>query len=284
MNVHVLSEDQVEFYRGNDYLHAQGVLPGDLLQLGRKILARWADDQIAKWFEEGRLTETLHTIDFEHRLVQAWNQAGRPRDYGSPRRDLLSPYMYEFVTHPSLLDVASDLLGTEEVSVHGIFNARPKLPDQSWSTTPWHQDGQYYRDSAGAEVISMWIPMQPVNKHSSCLQVAPGTFGRELREAVMDDVYRNIGLSEADYESLQPITVEMETGDVLCFNQFVPHRALPNTSDAVRWSLDVRYEPTDRATETGKKQGFRARSRDPRNVVNYRQWLRQWEGIPPGAY
>ena len=110
--------------------------------------------------------------------------------------------MYEFVTHPSLLDVASDLLGTEEVSVHGIFNARPKLPDQSWSTTPWHQDGQYYRDSAGAEVISMWIPMQPVNKQNSCLQVAPGTFSRELREAVMDDVYRNIGLSEADSESL----------------------------------------------------------------------------------
>ena len=192
--------------------------------------------------------------------------------------------MYEFVTHPSLLDVASDLLGTEEVSVHGIFNARPKLPDQSWSTTPWHQDGQYYRDSAGAEVISMWIPMQPVNKQNSCLQVAPGTFGRELREAVMDDVYRNIGLSEADSESLQPITVEMEPGDVLCFNQFVPHRALPNTSDAVRWSLDVRYEPTDRATETGKKQGFRARSRDPRNVVTCQQWLQQWEGIPPGAY
>ena len=100
----------------------------------------------------------------------------------------------------------------------------------------------------------------------------------------MDDVYRNIGLSEADSESLQPITVEMEPGDVLCFNQFVPHRALPNTSDAVRWSLDVRYEPTDRATETGKKQGFRARSRDPRNVVIYQQWLQQWEGIPPGAY
>ncbi|MDD9986576.1 MAG: hypothetical protein OXQ31_09920 [Spirochaetaceae bacterium] len=94
MNLCVLSEDQVEFYRGNDYLHAQGVLPGDLLQLGRKILARWA----------------------------------------------------------------------------------------------------------------------------------------------------------------------------------------------VRWSLDVRYKPTDRATETGKKQGFRARSRDPRNVVTYQQWLRQWEGIPPGAY
>ena len=52
VNLHVLSEDQVEFYRGNDYLHAQGVLPGDLLQLGRKILARWADDQIAKWYEE----------------------------------------------------------------------------------------------------------------------------------------------------------------------------------------------------------------------------------------
>ena len=31
---------------------------------------------IAKWYEEGRLTDTLHTIDFEHRLVRVRGDPG----------------------------------------------------------------------------------------------------------------------------------------------------------------------------------------------------------------
>ena len=40
-------------------------------------------------------------------------------------------------------------LGTDEISVHGIFNARPMMP--GGHPTPWHQDAQYWR-AHGAEV------------------------------------------------------------------------------------------------------------------------------------
>ena len=54
----------------------------------------------------------------------------------SPRRDLVGPDMYALLVEPSLLDLAEDLLGTDELSVHDILNVRPKLPDQRWTDTP----------------------------------------------------------------------------------------------------------------------------------------------------
>jgi hypothetical protein len=94
-----------------------------------------------------------------------------------------------------------------------------------------------------------------------------------------------IGLSPDDRKNLKGISIEMEPGDMLCFPQKTPHRALPNQSDAVRWSMDIRYEATPNATESGKRQGFIARNvADPSLVATYEQWLAKWGTIPAGNY
>ena len=80
--------------------------------------------------------------------------------------------MYDLLVESSLLDLVADLLGSDEISVHGIFNARPKLPDQRWTDTPWHQDAQYYRDVERVHVVSIWFPLEAVREECSCLQVA----------------------------------------------------------------------------------------------------------------
>lgn len=282
---HILSEEQLAFYQDNRYLLVKGVVPNELLRLARKILERWVDDEIVKWYTEGLLDTTCAEIEFEKRLVVAWNLAGRPKYGRSPRRDLVSPYTYEFLKHPVFLDLAADLLGTDEVSVHGIFNARPKLPDQKWTDTPWHQDAQYYRDAEHRHVVSMWMPLQRVTEQNSCLQMAPGFYKDKLLDATLDEESGFVGLSKEEARSLQGVSIEMDPGDIVVFDHMIPHRALPNHSDAVRWSMDIRYEATDAATESGKAQGFIARSlRDPGSVTPYREWLRKWDHIPPGGY
>jgi len=193
--------------------------------------------------------------------------------------------MYNFFMHPALLGLAADLLETREVSVHGIFNTRPKLPDQKWTDTPWHQDAQYYRDAENVHVLSMWMPLQRTTEFNSCLQVAPGFFTDSLREGEVDEVSDFLGLTKEDTKLLKGISIEMEPGDVLCFTQLMPHRALPNHSDAVRWSMDVRYEATPTATESGKIVGFIANSEEnPSSVESYDQWLVKWDGMPKGSY
>ncbi len=280
-----LSSDQIAFYNVEGYLHIRQILPPAFLQLSRYVLSRWVDQTIDRWETEGLITDPKTDIDFQHRLLRVWHDAGKPNYMRSPRRDLVCPEMYQILLHPILLDVAEDLLQTDEVSVHGIFNARPKLPDQKWTDTPWHQDAQYYRDAEQSHVVSMWFPLQPVTEYNSCLQVAPGSHDETLHEGYQDEETGFLGLSPNICETLNGLSIEMELGDILCFPHKMPHRALPNRSDAVRWSMDVRYEPTAQSTGSGRDKGFIARSPgNPEAVECCDAWLARWAGIPMFTY
>jgi hypothetical protein len=280
----ILTPEQLTFYSEQGYLHAKGIIPAEVLTLARTIFGRWVDQTINNWFEAGLLKDRYAQVDLEHRLLLAWKAAGNPLYVRSPRRDLVGKEMFDFLTHPALLDIAEDLLGTSEISTHGAFNARPKLPDQKWTDTPWHQDAQYYRDAENTHVVSMWMPLQRVTEHNSCLQVAPQHQQDALAEAFKDET-GFIGLPPEARKHLKGLSIEMDPGDVLCFTQRMPHRALSNQSDAVRWSMDIRYEATATATPTGQKQGFIVRSlQDPASVTPYQDWLRKWDNIPVGSY
>lgn len=279
-----LSAGDLSFYHAQGYLHAPGVVAPAALQLARAVLERWVDETILQWQRAGLLSDPLREFDFGHRLVAAWESAGRPKYQRSPRRDLVSREMFEFLRHPSIVGIAADLLGTQEVSAHGIFNARPKLPDQQWTDTPWHQDAQYYRDGAEGHIVSIWMPLQPVSEANSCLQVVPKLQNALLHEDYLDST-GFIGLSPQAAAGLRGVSIEMQPGDALCFPQKTPHRALPNHTDAVRWSMDVRYEATPNATMSGKKQGFIVRSKaDPASEMTYEAWLQKWDSIPVGSY
>ncbi|MEM7034627.1 MAG: phytanoyl-CoA dioxygenase family protein [Chloroflexota bacterium] len=281
----ILTPNQITFYQDEGYLHASNVIPTDLLNLMRTVLMRWEAQTIEGWLADGLIEDSCADLDFQVRLDRVWHAASKPKYMRSPRRDLVSREMFDILIHPALLNLAQDLLGTPDVSVHGIFNARPKLPDQLWTQTPWHQDAQYYRDAEKTPVISIWVPIQPVREENSCLQVAPKQHRGALHDGYDDPETGFLGLSPAVRDTLTGVSIEMEPGDALCFTQLTPHRALPNRSDQVRWSMDFRYEPTAQATEAGQKQGFVARSAsDPNAVITYEDWLPQWVDIPLGNY
>ena len=280
-----LAQEQIDFYSAEGYLLVPEAVPTDLFTLLQTVLARWEEQTIASWLSDGLIDDPRKDLDFYHRLVEVWHAAGKPSYMRSPRRDLVSREMFRILTHPALLGLARDLLQTSEVSVHGVFNARPKLPDQLYTRTPWHQDAQYYPDAEKVHVVSIWMPLQRVTEINSCLQVAGGHHRGVLHESYHDPETGFVGLSPKERDRLNGVSIEMNPGDALCFTQLTPHRALPNRSDQVRWSIDVRYEPTGQATEEGRQQGFVAHSDgDPDAVITYEDWLIQWEGIPPGGY
>lgn len=277
----ILNEEQLTFYREQGYVLAKGVVPLETIQLARTVLERWCDETIAGWVSEGLLDDPMADVGFSHRLVQAWNAAGQPRYIRSPRKDLVSREMFDYLRHPALLDLAEDLLGTGEILAHGIFNGRPKLPSQRWTNTPWHQDAQYYRDAADVHVVSIWVPLQPVNAENSCLQVAGGYHRGELHENYHDEESGFTGLSPEITRDLTGIPISMEVGDALCFTQLTPHGALPNNTDAVRWSMDVRYEALP-GTAVGNQMGFVARSANTHETT-FDEWLEKWQAHE-GAY
>ena len=53
----------------------------------------------------------------------------------------------------------------------------------------------------------------------------------------------------------------MRSGDVILMHKHTIHGSLPNVSADIRWSLDLRYNPTGQPTGRPEFPGFVARSR-----------------------
>jgi hypothetical protein len=71
----------------------------------------------------------------------------------------------------------------------------------------------------------------------------------------------------------------MRPGSVLFMHRLTKHASLPNISDDIRWSFDLRYQPIGQPTGRPAFPGFVARSRrDPASVLSdYRVWIDQWQ-------
>ena len=128
----ILTDEQIAFYHERGWLKVENVVSARSIALGRKVCADWVDRTVQGWVDEGLLEDDLAHLDLEHRLTVAWNEAGKPVYQRSPRRQIVSPELFEFMSEPNVIDIAEDLLGSPEVFMHGVFNlqteaARPAL-------------------------------------------------------------------------------------------------------------------------------------------------------------
>jgi phytanoyl-CoA hydroxylase len=268
-----------EHYRKHGWYLAKQVLPPDLLNCCQYVLEEWTESMAQKWLQEGRITDPLSGLDFRHRFNALWVAAGKPVYPRSPRKPLVQicPLeMYTILRHPTLVDLAELLLGTEDLIAHSVWNSRPKTPDAAFTDTPWHQDGQYFRNQAHLHIMTMWFPLHDVDADSSCLAVAPD-FDRAV-------VYENfeypengfIGIRREEAAALPELPVPMQRGDVLLFPQLTPHKAMSNNSGLMRWSMDMRYVSTRKAMPPALDQGLIVRSDGEYELTGYEEWRSKW--------
>ena len=93
-----------------------------------------------------------------------------------------------------------------------------------------------------------WIPLTDVTRHNGALQMIRG--GHKAGAAIRHRLQRKVGdsrssflyIDEADLPTGDVVTCEVEFGSVIFLNQLIPHRSLENHSDAVRWSVDFRWQ------------------------------------------
>ena len=70
------------------------------------------------------------------------------------------------------------------------------------------------------------------------------------------------------------VPLPLETGGAILFNDRCIHMSTANNSDHVRWSVDLRYQPTDQDRMAKKGAGFLARSYEhPERVATLEDWL-----------
>lgn len=197
----------------------------------------------------------------------------------------LTPGFFEFQFNSRLLRAVESIVGPE-ITLSPIQHCRPFLPMRNGAkndcgvaiVAPWHQDQGVTREEADAsEILTVWIPLTDVKAETGCLKVIPGAQSAGLLEHVKSEYGTTI--NPAVFPSGPRVDCEMARGDLLFMSAFTPHCSQPNTTDKVRWSLDLRFQKT--GTPTGRPfwpEVVVQSAADPGTVSrDYAAWSARWE-------
>jgi hypothetical protein len=100
-----------------------------------------------------------------------------------------------------------------------------------------HQDGFY---NEGMLFTICWMPVRDVSMERGSFAVAPGT---HKRGSLHDTTLPSNAIPPEAIPADAWRAADFRVGDVLIFNYLTAHTALPNPSDEIRMSLDVRAIP-----------------------------------------
>ena len=276
----LLSPDQVHFYQEEGYLVLPSLLTAEELAPAREAMEEKVEEIAREMKAAGQIDATHADAPFETRLALLF--AGKSDAeflrYGRSWRERRPGY-FHLMANPKILDAVESLIGGELFS-NPVYNTRPKVPGVAAGAVPWHQDKSYWPDANSNPVITVWIPLVNADLVNGCLHIWPRTHKARVLSYHAETV-TGTGYTEIDAEHLeqmkkkvQPLPLPLAAGGAILFNDRCIHMSTPNRSDHVRWSVDLRYQPTDQDPMRGHGAGFLARSRQhPERVATLDDWL-----------
>lgn len=274
-----LTPEQVQFYFDNGYLKAENVFdPEEDLSPVISAYEEEVDRRARTLHAEGRLSALYEGEDFTHRLAKIAAEvpeAAQLLDIYLVRH----PAMFGFLCNRRLHDVVGSLVGPE-MMCHPCQHLRAVPPTALASisrTTDWHQDaGVLWPEADNHLVVTTWIPLVDVPIERGCLQVLPGSHKYGLVEHGTGTGNR---IAPERFPPGERLPLPIKAGDMILFHNYVLHAAVPNTSDAIRWSMDLRWQDPAKPTGRPHYPGFIVRSQARPDTVqhDYDEWRRRWE-------
>ena len=264
------------------YLLLRGLIPRERLTAVQHTFEEAVEKILQTLRRDGSITDTKPNIPFDRRLAEAAGAlAGK---FGrSWRKEIAQRSVFDLQTTPALAHVAAQLTGGDAIG-HPVFNARPKLPGQQLTIVPWHQDSGYFgAASEKSLILTVWIPLVPVDRSNGCLQVIPGTHKLNLRNHTQEA--REGQFLEADLSGIdesKAVTCTMQPGDALIFTNLTMHRSLESTAPTIRWSIDLRYirdgDPLGAITwhDPNFKWVIRSPTQPPTDYAPWAADIQQW--------
>jgi len=273
-----LSAEQVAHYEREGYLALPSLLNADDLVPAQQAMEQKVDLIANELLRDGMITDKLEHRPFKYRLAELFAKL-TDKDflkYGRSWRDRFAGY-YTLMANPKILDAVESLIG-DEIFANPVYNTRPKVPRVAAGAIPWHQDKSYWPDANANPVITVWVPLVDSTHENGCLQILPRTQRTQLlsfhNESVTGTAYLETDTSHITKLRRQPVALPLNAGGAILFNDRCLHMSTPNQSDHIRWSVDLRYQPTDQDPMPGYGAGFLARSRaHPERVATLDDWL-----------
>ena len=242
-----LDREQVERYFDDGFLIVENLLSREDVQAVIDDIEMIVDELARRLHAAGRIRDLHAGHGFGTRLAALEAECPGAAIWVTHLGDL-RPGLRELWSSPKLLDIVEDLIG-RDIAGHPIWNIRSKTPRTTLMTVPWHQDTAYLKPGAErTEQPVAWIPLTDVTERNGALQMVRG--GHKPGAAIRHRLHRDVSdsrssflyIDEADLPAGEIVTCEVEFGSVIFLNQLIPHRSLENHSDAVRWSVDFRWQ------------------------------------------
>lgn len=276
-----LTPEQMTFYNEEGYLVLEQYLTEEELEAPKRAMSTKVSQIADELYAAGLIQDKLEDRPFKYRLAELFNGLTEAQflNYGRSWRDRLPGY-FELMSNPKLLDAVESLIGGE-IYANPVYNVRPKVPGVAAGAVPWHQDKSYWPDANSNPVITVWIPLVDSTHENGCLHLKPRTHKQRVldwhRETITGTGYT--ALKESQLGPTATVALPVKAGSAILFNDRCIHMSTPNLSDEVRWSVDLRYQPTDQDPMPQHGVGFLARSRKhPEQVATLEEWLLAGKG------
>ena len=232
-------------------------------------------------YAQGRIASTYPELPFGPRLIRICAETNQVHsqyfDFSLPQKGIredtpfwAGPAVFQTLSNGKLLDVVEALIGPEIYS-NPIQHVRLKPPEHlvprdpatgqvQLGSTPWHQDTGVLLPSADqSQILTVWFPLWDATVENGCLEVIPGSHEQGLLQHCRR--WNGLGIPDQLLDLAAGLPLPMRRGDVLFMTQMTCHGSLPNHSEEVRWSFDLRYNPIGQPTGREMFPGFVARSR-----------------------
>ena len=280
-----LTSTQLEHLDTYGYVVVEGLLDpeehlGPITAEYHGVLDQLARDLVAA----GSIASTYAELPFGPRVARIYAESGAVHhqyfDFSLPQKNIRAdtpfwagPAVFRTLTAPPLLDAVESVIGPDIYS-NPVQHVRIKVPERDcprtetgeviFGATPWHQDsGVVAEEADDTEMLTVWFPLRDVGVENGCLRVTPSSHRGEVLTHCTGRPGMPVGLQipGALFDEESARALPMRAGDVLFLHRRTIHAALPNVSDEIRWSLDLRYQPIGQPTGRPTFPGFVARSR-----------------------
>lgn len=203
----VYSKDEAEWYRDHfTNLRESGTYPGDMAGIDSS-----SDDPLVRY------PRMIH--------MHRWDESSN-----------------EWMTGDRVANWVRALIGQEPLAVQTMLYFKPA----GARGQALHQDQHFVRVNPG-ECIAAWMALDYCDEENGCLQVVPESHKLPVLCAEKADTtksFTDVGISVPD--SMEPVPMVMEPGDILFFHGHLIHGSFPNTStDRFRRSLIAHYVSAD---------------------------------------
>lgn len=273
-----LTAEQTRFYDEEGYLVLPGLLTDADMAPAREAMMQRVEEISQQLYQDGLITDRFESEGFATRLARLFADLTDTEflRYGRSWRDRLPGY-YHLMSNPKILDAVESLIGPE-LFANPVYNTRPKVPWVAAGAVPWHQDKSYWPDANSNPVITVWIPLVDSTPENGCLHIWPRTHRTRLlsfhAEMITGTKYAEIDDEHLKGARREAVSLPLAAGGAILFNDRCVHMSTPNNSDHVRWSVDLRYQPTDQDPMPQHGAGFLARShKHPDRVATLEDWI-----------